>query len=158
MPNHPSLKEVLNEPTGFNGCEWLTLHIKGFSFGCFSDADNDVGDITTTGFNLYSSGCYSEYGTVNLNESVIGISPDKTSKLENLKGKHPLGNINYYGPDKANITIKIPEEAYNTLLLFLANDFQGLAVKVAIPNWNDTEAKCLPIIKYQLLYEFEKEI
>ena len=158
MPYHPSLSEVLNEPTGLNGFEWLTLNIEKFTFGCFSDAENEKGDITATGFNLYSCGCCSEYGTVDLKEAVIGISPCKNSQLENLDGRHPIGSINYYGPDTANITIKIPEETYTNLLLFLANNFKGLAVKVAIPIWDDAEAKCLPIIKYQLIYESEKEI
>gem|GEM_PF-3777795 len=158
VPYHPSLNEALNQPEGLNIYEWLTLKIKGFSFACFSDADNEKGDVTTTGFNLYSYECYSEYGTINLNKAVIGISPYKKSQLESLEGKHPLGSINYYDPERASIIIKIPEEAYTNLLLFLANDYQGLSVKIAIPTWNDIEAKCLPIIKYALVYEYEKQI
>ncbi|MEZ9234935.1 hypothetical protein [Shewanella sp. 10N.286.52.A9] len=155
MPHHPSLDEVLEERSDY---EWLEANISGFSLGNFADSENEKGDIITSSFSLFSGLSNSEYGTYSYKRATISIEEAEESLLQNLEGKFPLGSINYDDAERTFITIRLSKKLYSSLLTLLTNNIDNLIIKIAIPKWDDSEAKCLPLLKYQITYKQENKI
>jgi hypothetical protein len=153
MPKHPTLEEVINERCSW---EWITFDINGFFIGDFADADNGRGDVSSFNFSLFTDAAESEYGTVKFEKSVINISEEVDDNLQQLKGRAPLGSINYYETEQAHINITLNTRLYNSILNLLNNCIDNLEVKVAIPVWENSEAKVLPLLKYQVSYQKTK--
>jgi hypothetical protein len=149
---HPSLKEVVTENSNY---EWLEANISGFYIGDFVDSENQTGSISSPSFNIFSKSSESEYGTFSYQEATIFIEQADENELQNLIGEFPVGNINYYDSARTFITLKINDKIYNNLLVLLTSNIKFLSIKVAIPVWDDKEAKCLPLLKYQITYKEE---
>jgi len=150
LPHHPSLKEVVDDCADY---EWLDVSINGFSLGDFADSENGIGSISSPSFRLFSGASRSEFGTYSFRNAVIDVELAKDSDLQNLKGEFPLGSINYYDTECVVIVIKISNEIYNHLLQLLLHKVENFCLKIGIPVWKDTTAKCLPLMKYQVSYK-----
>jgi hypothetical protein len=149
VPHHPSLKEVIEKECGY---EWLTLDICGFFIGDFADSENGKGKVSSPSFSLASNKSESEYGTYSFHKSSISIVQASEVDLNNLKGKFPLGSVNFYDEELASISIALSEKIYCNLINLLCHNTENLVIKVAIPKWHDKDCKCLPLIKYQVTY------
>jgi len=153
VPHHPSLVEVLQARCNY---EWLEVDISGFFFGDFVDAQNGKGNVSSPSFYLISAPAQSEYGTFSFAKATIYMEQVRESELQNLIGDMPLGSFNFYEEESAGITVKVSNKIYNNLFDLLTNNMENISLKIAIPKWSDTEAKCLPLLKYQLTYEQER--
>lgn len=153
--HHPSLEEVLNEDADY---EWLSLNIIGFYLGDYADSNWSKGDISSPVFYIHSSFCESEYGTYYFKNATINILLSTIASIENLEGEYPLGSCNYFDSEKAFINIPLKPQIYNNLLTVISNDINLLTIRIALPIWKDENIKCLPILKYQVMYKYEDEI
>lgn len=148
MPQHPSLEDILQER-----CldEWIDFSITGLSLGDFVDSENSLGSISNPSLILHASESSSELGTFSFSEATIGLHRANESELQNLEGKWPVGCINYY--EDASIGINVNPALYDQLILFLPSGFNKLQVRVCLPKLKDSEVKCLPILRYQIVYK-----
>tara|TARA_Y100000780_G_C13694809_1_gene421103 strand:+ start:12273 stop:12740 length:468 start_codon:yes stop_codon:yes gene_type:complete len=148
MPHHPSLEEVLEERSDY---EWLEANLSGFFLGDYVDSENEKGDISSPSFSLLSGPSNSEYEVFAYEKATISIERAEESSLQNLKGKSPLGSINFYDSEKTFITLRLSKEIYSNLLTLITNDIKNLSIKIAIPRWENTEEKCLPLVWRKLI-------
>jgi len=150
--HHPSLDEVINENCTY---EWIEINVTGFVLSDFADSDNELGEISSPSFNVLASSSESEYGTYSFEKATINIELAQDTSLENLEGKFPLGSINYYDNERTFITIRLSNKIYDHLMLLLVNNINNLCIKLALPVWDNPETKCLPLLKYQIVYKQE---
>lgn len=147
---HPSLTEVLEEK-----CldEWLDLPISRLYFNDFADSENEAGDISSPSLSFLSVNISSEFGTFSFDKVSVDIIETSENELQELKGKHPLGVINYYEESCPTVVLHLTEKTINRILQLLSQGSDSLKIRVAIPKWKDKESKCLPLVKYQFFYE-----
>lgn len=148
MRHHPSLEEILQER-----CldEWIHFSIIGISLGDFVDSENSLGSISSPSLILHASESSSELGTFSFSEVTIGLNRANESELQNLEGKWPVGYVNYY--EGSSIGLNVNPELYDQLILFLPSGFNKLQVKICLPKLENSETKCLPVLRYQIVYK-----
>lgn len=152
---HPHLREVIEEDSRY---EWISLSFSGFGIANQVDSENfSYGSpvLDDLSFWLKGTACKSEFGTYSFESVRVNLSSVDSNCLENLVGDRPLGSINYYDSEFVNINLSIMPQIYSNLLSLIASDIELLNIRVAIPVWKVKEAKVLPILKYQLIYEKE---
>lgn len=147
--HHPSLAEVLEA-----GCsdEWIELRIRRITLSNWIDPENSPNDRTNPSVSLVAEDCQSEYGTYNFQNVHVSIQSTSQDVLKTLNEKFPLGSINYYEEGSAHFNVVVDETHVQTILDATLRDPSGLRFRVAIPIWEDTEAKCLPLIQNQVFY------
>lgn len=151
MPNHPSLEKVQVED-----CisEWMDLSVRNLTIKDWACAENGKGDVLMgISFSILCGKSSSENGTFEFENSSLSILTVQESNIENLKGKYPLGVINYYDQSCPTIELCLTEKLVGLLSPFIAADLTGLKIRIAIPKWGDKDCKCLPITDYQVYYE-----
>ncbi|WP_372879092.1 hypothetical protein [Spongiibacter marinus] len=155
MSRHPSLKDILEEQSGY---EWMSLSPEKLTIRDWADAENVEGDRCNMEFFILCGPASSEYGTYSFNNILVNIYAVPEKQIQALEGKSPLGLINYYEEECPTINLNLSEALLERLLPFIASDLGGFRVRVSVPKWKDESAKCLPLLSYQVFYEREKKI
>jgi len=155
MRKHPSLAEVLESKSDY---EWLTINVSGFTVGDFVDSENEKGSVSAPHLRLLSRYSESDSGTISYNNGVVEVSFINNDDLQSLKGEKPIGSINYYDPEYTGVSININKVIYEHIVNCLVSSGSGVTLKVAFPLLENSEIKCLPLMKYQIVCKRENEI
>jgi hypothetical protein len=150
MRHHPSLEEVLAERCSD---EWIDIPVNKIVIRDWANAENKKGDITNTSVHLRSGPCTSEHGTFSFGSMALYINHIEEDQIQNLIGESPLGMINYYEESCPTVSLNLTTQLMSYLLPLVANDLNGLSIRVSIPIWSNKDVKCLPLMDYQVAYE-----
>ncbi len=157
MPYHPSLKEVLEKDNSHTD-EWAELTVKGFGWSVWVSAERVIGEQPTPEYGFSCGPLRSEYRTFSFDNVFVNFELTTEENLKHLKGAPmPLGAFSYYSDNEAIVTLCVTPEVYNDIITSMRGNTGVLTVRVAIPQWDDSECKAVPITQYQLIFNSKED-
>ena len=152
MPHHPSLKEVLEKDNSLED-EWVEFTVNGFGWSVWVSAERVIGEQPSPEHGFSCSPLSSEFGSFSQENVFLNFELTTNENIKLLKGDPmPLGAFSYYSENEAIVTIGVTSEVYENIISSLRCNAGKLTVRVAIPKWDDSKCKCVPITQYQFIF------
>lgn len=152
MPYHPSLKEVLEKDNSHED-EWAEFTVNGYGWNVWVSAERVIGEQPSLEYGFSCGPLSSEFGSFSQENVFINFELTAEENLKHLKGDPmPLGAFSYYSENAAIVTVRVASEVYENIVNSMRSNSGELKVRVAVPKWDDSECKCVPITQYQLIF------